>query len=336
MPYSFNHIQKRYSNAKEWIPEEVWMTIPRVSEVVNALTCDWTSWDNDVNRIKRDEKPMNIDGSNYPALKGTIGHYYIEEFIRAIMGMETDPLELRPQEQRLLVQLKKNGQLDGLYDEAKRSFDNFEKWWEAYNPVPIFPEKEIVHIKYKTVRGMKNVVDPTRSVKGTMDFIGEINLSDVSRNALIEMKKEKKTLKDFTQETFTAIIDWKTGTQALSGHQVQLTGYHYLLTDSGMWADAVKNKEITSPYLRMKEHGISSSYAMCIKFGGSKYLNTMYDVDNKEFFRAWDRFNSPTPTAYSVNQRTDTKLKMLCLFCEHRVYNCPMYATKPIELELLQ
>ena len=78
----------------------------------------------------------------------------------------------------------------------------------------------------------------------------------------------------------------------------------------------------------MTDYGITSRYAMCVKLGGRKYLNTLYDVDRKDFFRGWDKFNSP-------EAKTTKKMKRLCWFCEHRVLNCPIFSFKEIDVKLL-
>ena len=319
MPYNHHYI-KKYSNAEGWIEEDKWILIPRISEIVNAMGCDWTAYDNDVNRIKRGEPQLRLESANYPALRGTLAHYDIEEFIAEQMGIEIEPLELRPEENKLLLKIEKAGPLPDLYDDAQKAVDNFITFWDAYDPEPIFPEKEIVHISYDVNRN----IDVEKSCKGTMDFIAGLDVDRMSRNALIELKKDNREL---VSDKFVSVIDWKTGEREQASHRIQLQGYYYILTQSGFWQQAIDEGDIIYPMLTMKEFGISSQYAMCVKLGAKKYLNTLYDVkEGMEFFRAWDRFNEPTASAYSAKTNKYNKLKMVCMFCEHRNCGCPLFS----------
>lgn len=333
MPYEYKHIPK-FTNRKDYIPKEIYVLIPRVSEVINTLTCEFPAWQNDVNRVKRGEKPLNLHGGNYAALRGTLTHYDIQLLIDAELDMETDPLELSITDNRILIQQKEQGTLEELYDEVAKGVDMWKKWWEMYNPVPIVSEQEVVHIKYNK----DGSVDPTRSLKGTVDFVGEIYLDELNKTAYNEIKEySKKQDYEIINDSFTAMIDWKSGKDAWKVHQLQLTGYDYLLNDSGWWVDAEKMGLITKPPFMRSLYGFESKFAMCVKTGGRKPLTTYYDVeDHKEFFRAWDCFNNAKNTTWSDKQGKATGLKRMCMFCEYRNYGCLLFTFElKGELQLL-
>ena len=320
MPYPFKHQVKQYSNARDFIMADVYTLIPRVSDVITTLTCDWTAWDNDVNRVKRGDKPLYPEGANRAALRGTIGHYEIEEFICDEMQIDIDPLSLSTTQQKLYTKIVKSGEKYDFEDEIARSVENFVKWWDAYAPTPIYPEKEIIHISYNA----DGTVDPTKSLKGTIDFVGMLDIDKMSRNALIETKQNGL---EITHDKSTCLIDWKTGATEQKSHAIQLVAYNWLLKNSGLLEKSRAAGEIDTPIYQMSEHGFDVDYAMCVKFGTKgHYLNTLYDVESEtDFFRAWDRFNDPTPTTYSTKQRTGNKMKSMCMMCEHRNLNCPFF-----------
>lgn len=333
MPYNYKHIPK-FTNRKDYIPKEIYVLIPRVSEVINTLSCEFPAWQNDVNRIKRGEKPLAIHGGNFAALRGTLTHYDIQTIVDAEIGIETEPLELSPIDNRLLIQQKEQGTLDDLYDDVARGVDIFIKWNEMYNPVYIVSEQEIVHIKYNK----DGSVDPTRSLKGTVDFVAEIHLDELSKVAYNEIKEySKKVDYEITHDKFTTMGDWKSGKDAWKVHQLQLTGYDYLLNDSGWWKEAERTGLIKHPPFMRELYGFESKFGMCIKTGARKPLTTYYDVeDHKEFFRAWDAFNNAKATTWSDKQGKATGLKTMCMFCEYRNYGCPLFAfEKQGELQLV-
>jgi len=323
MPYDYKHIPK-YTNSKGYIPTEIYVLIPRVSEIINTLSCEFPAWQNDVNRIKRGEPPLKISGGNFAALRGTLTHYDIQLFVDSMIGVETDPLDLSPTENKLLVQQKEQGTLDDLYDEVARGVEIWKKWQEMYNPVYLVSEQEVVHIKYNK----DGSVDPTRSLKGTVDFVAEIHLDELSKVAYNEIKEySKKVDYEIVHDKFTTMGDWKSGKDAWKVHQLQLTAYDYLLNDSGWWAEAERTGLIKHPPFIRSLYGFDSKYAMCVKTGGKKPLTTSYDVeDHKEFFRAWDAFNNAKATTWSDSQGKATGLKRTCMFCEYRNYGCPLFA----------
>jgi len=323
MPHNYKHTIK-YRNDNEWIDKDIYTLIPRTTEVCNTLTCMFPAWQNDVNRVKRGEEPLEISGGNYAALRGTLTHYDIQLFIDDQIDVVTEPLELSVNDNHLLILQKEQGILEDLYDEVARGVDTFIKWWDMYNPVPIVSEQEIVHIK----RDEKGNVDPTRSLKGTVDFVGEIHLDEVSDNAYKELKAgARKEEYELTHDKFTAMIDWKSGKDAWKAHALQLTGYDYLLNDSGWWAEAERTGLIKYPPLMRSIYGFESRYGMCVKTGGKRPLTTLYDVgEHKEFFRAWDLFNNAEATTYSETQGRATGLKRICMFCEYRNYGCPLFS----------
>jgi len=322
MPYNYKHIPK-YTNRKGYIPKEVYVLIPRVSEVINTLSCEFPAWQNDVNRIKRGEKPLQISGGNFAALRGTLTHYDIQLLVDADIGIETDPLELNTIENKLLIQQKEQGTLDDLYDEVANGVEMWKKWNEMYNPIYLVSEQEIVHIKYKN-----GLVDPTRSLKGTVDFVAEIHLDELSKVAYNEMKEySRKENYEIVNDKFTTMGDWKSGKDAWKVHNLQLTAYDYLLNDSGWWKEAEKTGLIKHPPFMRSLFGFESKYAMCVKTGGRKPLTTYYDVEEHgEFFRAWDCFNNAKATTWSDSQRKATGLKRTCMFCEYRNYGCPLFS----------
>ena len=118
-----------------------------------------------------------------------------------------------------------------------------------------------------------------------------------------------------------SLIDWKTGTQEMLNHHYQLQGYDYLFQASGLYGRLDENDFL------MKHFGITRKYGMCVKLGGSSYLNTMYDLTtNKDFFRGWHRFNNPTATTYNAKSRTTGRMKLGCVFCPHRNLRCPIFS----------
>lgn len=332
MPHNYKHNIK-YKNHDKWIEKEVYTLIPRVTEVCNTLTCEFPAWQNDVNRIARNESLLLIKGTNFPALRGTLIHYDIQTFIDLQIGIETEPLDLSLTENQVLIQQKEQGTLDDLYDEVAKGFDMFTKWWDMYNPIPLVSEQEIVHIKYDKVGN----VDPTRSLKGTVDFVGEIHLDELSKTAYQELKKQDPNKKrkrkrneeeyELISEKFTAMIDWKSGKDEWKAHGLQLTGYDYLLNDSGWWTEAERTGLIKYPPFIRSLYGFEAKYGMCVKTGGRKPLTTMYDIgEHKEFFRAWDLFNNAKNSTWSSTQRKATGLKRICMFCEYRNYGCPLFS----------
>jgi len=322
MPYNHKHNIK-YRNHNEWISKEVYTLIPRVSEIVGVLTCQFPAWQNDVNRIKRGEEPLEISGGNFAALRGTLTHYDIQTFIDDIIGVETEPLELSPIDNNLLIKQKDQGTLEDLYDEVAKGFDVFIKWWDMYNPVPIVSEQEIVYIKHDK----QGNVDPTQSLKGTVDFVGEIHLDELSKVAYNEIKEySKKHDYEIINDVFTSMIDWKSGKQAWKSHALQLTGYDLLLNDSGWWKEAERTGLIKHPSFTRSLYGFDARYGMCVKTGDKKPITTIYDVgEHKEFFRAWDCFNNAEATTWSDSQGKSIGLKTMCMFCEYRNYGCPLF-----------
>jgi len=323
MPYDYKHIP-RYSNSLGYIPEPIYVKIPRVSDVINTVTCMFPAWQNDVNRVKRKEKPLNIMGSNYPAVRGTLTHYDIQLFIDDQIGVETDPLDLTPADNKILIQQKEQGTIDDMYDEVAKGFDTFIKWWDMYNPIPIVSEQEIVHIKYDAIGN----VDPTRSLKGTVDAVLEFHLDELSKVAYNEIKAySKKEEYEIINDKFTAMTDWKSGKDAWKSHGLQLTGYDYLLNDSGWWKEAEKTGLIKQPPFMRGLYGFDAKYGMCVKTGGKRPLTTMYDTtEQREFFLAWDAFNNAEKSTFSASQNRATGLKTLCMFCEFRNYGCPLFS----------
>jgi len=322
MPYKYKHTIK-FRNHNEWIPKEIYTLIPRVSEVINTLTCEYPAWQNDVNRIKRGEEPLEIQGGNYAALRGTLTHYDIQLLIDAELDVDTDPLELSPVENNLLIKQKEQGTLEELYDDVARGVDMWKKWYEMWQPVPIVSEQEIVHIKYDE----QGNVDPTQSLKGTVDFVGEIHLDEINKIAYREITEySKKHDYEIINDKFTAMIDWKSGKDAWKVHQLQLTGYDYLLNDSGWWELAEKTGLIKHPPFMRGLYGFENKYGMCVKTGARKPLTTFYDVgEHAEFFRAWDAFNNAKATTWSDTQGKSTGMKTMCMFCEYRQHGCPLF-----------
>ncbi len=323
MPYNYKHIPK-FTNKKGYIPKEIYVTIPRVSEVINTLSCMFPAWQNDVNRIKRGEEPLKLHGSNYAAVRGTLTHYDIQLFIDDIIGVESDPLDLSPTDNRILIQQEEQGTIDDLYDEVAKGFNTFIKWDEMYQPTYLVSEQEIVHIKYDE----DGSVDPTKSLKGTVDFVAEFDMDLFNKVALKEIKEYSKQENfEILNDKFTSMGDWKSGKDAWKVHQLQLTAYDYLLNDSGWWEEAMRTGLITHPPFVRSLYGFESRYGMCIKTGGKRPLTTYYDVQDKlEFFRAWDQFNNAEPTAWSDKQRKATGLKTMCMFCEYRNHGCPLFS----------
>lgn len=322
MPYPYKHTIKHRKH-KEWIAKEIYTLIPRVSEVISTLSCEFPAWQNDVNRIKRSEKPLEISGGNFASLRGTLTHYDIQIFVDDMIGVETEPLELSPIDNHLLIKQKEQGTLEELYDEVAKGVDMWKKWQEMYNPVYLVSEQEIVHIKYDK----QGNVDPSQSLKGTVDFVAEIYLDELSKIAYNEVKAySKKHDYEIIHDSFTTMGDWKSGKDAWKVHQLQLTAYDYLLNDSGWWIEAEKSGLITKPPFMRSLYGFESKFAMCVKTGGRKPLTTFYDVeDHKEFFRAWDCFNNAKATTWSDSQNKSTGLKRTCMFCEYRNYGCPLF-----------
>ncbi len=333
MPHRVKHTIK-YKNHNEWIPKEIYTLIPRVTEVCNTLTCMFPAWQNDVNRIKRGEEPLEIRGNNYAALRGTLTHYDIQLFVDDQIGVETEPLELLENENQLLIQQKEQGTIDDLYDEVARGVEVLIKWWDMYDPIPVVSEQEILHVK----KDENGYIDVTKSLKGTVDFVGEIHLDRLSKTALTEVKAGHRTLDyEIIDDKFTAMIDWKSGKDAWKAHGLQLTAYDYLLNDSGWWAASEKSGLIKQPPFTRSIYGFESRFGMCVKTGGKKPLTTLYDVgEYKEFFRAWDLFNNAENTTYSQTQKRATGLKRICMFCEYRNYGCPLFSfSRKGELQLV-
>ncbi len=322
MPYKYKHTIK-FRNHNEYIPKEIYTLIPRVSEVINTLTCEYPAWQNDVNRIKRGEEPLNIHGGNYASLRGTLTHYDIQLFVDADIGIETEPLELSPIDNNLLIKQKEQGTLEDLYDEVAKGVEMWKKWNEMYNPIYLVSEQEVVHIKHDD----KGNVDPTRSLKGTVDFVAEIHLDELSKVAYQEIiNYSKKHDYEIISDVFTTMGDWKSGKDAWKVHALQLTGYDYLLNDSGWWAEAERTGLIKHPPFMRSLYGFENKYGMCIKTGGRKPLTTFYDVgEHQEFFRAWDAFNNAKATTWSDTQGKSTGLKNMCMFCEYRNFGCPLF-----------
>ncbi len=331
MPYNHKHNIK-YKKYDKWIAKEIWTLIPRVTEVCGVITCMFPAWQNDVNRTARGEEPLNIQGANYASLRGTLTHYPIQEFIDGILEVETEPLELSANDNKLLANLKKMDVLDDLYDEVASGVDTFIKWWEMYNPIPLVSEQEIVMIS----QDENGRVDPTKSLKGTMDFIAEIHIDELSKTAYQELKYySKKEDFEILNDKFTTIIDWKSGKDAWKSHQLQLTAYDMLVND-GWWEEAERTGLITQPPLMRSLYGFEARYGMCVKTGGKRPLTTIYDVgEHKDFFLAWDLFNNPEATTYSQTQKKSTGLKRICMFCEYRNNGCPLFSwSKQGEIQL--
>ena len=317
MPFEYHYTVKKFTNDNTWIKLPLWELIPRVSDVIETLACEWKAYDNNVNRKKRGEDMLDTDMVTYSGLRGTIGHYDIEVFIAEDMGVEIEPLRLSVKDEKLLVKIRKAGLLDDMYSEVSNAFDSFMNWWDAYNPIPVFPEKEIVLIKYTK----DGTVDPTRSLKGTIDFIAQFDVDEMSENAKKELRKGGRSI---THDKFVSVVDWKTGANPQPSHPIQLAGYYYLVNESGYIKDVTKDV----PYFELNgTGGIPFSATQCVLLGAKTYKNKVYDTDATTFFRAWDKFNDPKAVPYKEKTGLSTGIGFVCVFCAHRNLNCPLFTT---------
>ena len=294
---------------KIWLNEKEYRLIPRVSDLVSAYSCQMTAVLNPINSKKKDNKIK----SNMYALRGTIIHHRIEQDIRKSLGFKEEPLVLNPADQRLYKYILKN---KSLTKELEKQIDisllNFYSFMDKYGVTPISPEEKLVYI-HKDKNGQ---IDVYKSLKGTIDLIGEVETEN---------------------GTETVLIDWKTADSYKEEYQIQLTAYKWLFYNTGRYDEMKKDGLIKYPMSKWTylngEYDIERALLVLLGDPNTFKANWVNVHDETEFFRAQKTFRRPKETFRSMKKYgKHMSLKLHCMVCSYRD-ECPFYCTVNIDEE---
>jgi|GEM_PF-4863712 len=292
---------------KVWLDDKTYELIPRVSDLVGVYVCQMTAVLNPIHSKKGVDRVQ----SNIYALKGTIVHHRIENEIRKDLGLRPVALELNEADKRLYKYITKNKSMLREFEEyIELALLNFYSFMDDYGVKPIAPEETLVYIHRE---GGK--IDVFKSLKGTIDLIGEVETENGME---------------------TVLIDWKTSADYKEEYRIQLMGYDWLFYKTGKYEEMKRNGQIKYPM--SKWNYINGRYdvhrALLVNLGGgSSYKAKWVDVEDKtDFFRCQEAFRKPVETFKGIKRSNGRHiaLKLHCLVCSYRVI-CPFFSEGKID-----
>ena len=292
--------------------------IPRMTEIIATMECEARGYLHPVNREETNWKTVD----NAVALAGTFGHHRIENYIRKKMGLEEIELELDEPSKILKDAIYKSNQGYLWFSEyIKKAFSNFLEWENDFKPTYIVPEITMTYIHED-----KGVVDPKKSVKGTVDLICELDPDKMSSRArdIVEI-----------HEPSTVMLDWKTGMAKLESHHAQLEGYDWLLDATNTRSDL--SMILSKPWLKVVEDNEEIPIALCVRLGGYTYFADAYKLNSGKFKKVHRLFKRAT---YLVKTRSEKYGDRVfregyhCVFCPHREDKCPIFVIQKVDLEV--
>jgi hypothetical protein len=320
-----------------YVDKETYDLIPRTTEITGSIECENKAYMHPIHVKERGEtnNPTWMGQSNSVALKGTIGHHRIEEWLRDQFDFEPIKLEFTGGDKILYQRfLNDSNKLNWLKAEVDRSLSNFKDWYEIFEPEPVFLEKTMVYI-HKDKNGK---VDPRKSVKGTVDFIGSFD-PNVFNDKTIRGSKGEMSAGDLLKldEESIVIADWKTGVAKMPSYEAQIQAYHWTANKLNIW------KDLPTWAKKLPRADMGST----ILFGGKarkdgtinweRYMSVYEDISQYHLWlKAREIFFAPRPiiTNHINEYRSDWREGYGCVFCTYRDNGCPIFYHTETSYEL--
>ncbi|MHA1304844.1 MAG: PD-(D/E)XK nuclease family protein, partial [Candidatus Heimdallarchaeaceae archaeon] len=263
MPYRYEENGKTYF-------------IKRTTEIASSYECEMYAFLE--NKFRKEVKKAHINKSteglsqhlrfNVAALRGTIFHYKVENYLREIIGQHKSSLKLDTAQQKLFKKLMRNKERYKYFvEEIDNAFENFMQFYVDYKNkfIPLYLERKVVVIKRKE----NGEIDENNSVAGTIDCIAKW-----------------KTARGWR----TVIVDWKSSKRPLMSHSIQLSGYYWMLTNHQFYQELAEIGLFNeAPYY----HKEGKPQVICVIFGGKRYEIKRYNVDIGRWLKAWKIHNNP-------------------------------------------
>ena len=301
-----------------YIDQQTYTIIPRMTEVISVLDCEMKGYLHPVNQNKKEWKEM----STYVALKGTLLHHRIENFCRQKIGLPPVDLELSSGDQKMYNEVMKLPHvLNWMNAENEKGWKNFIKFWEDFQPEVISPEETLVYFHIEN-----GELVPKKSLKGTVDLLAVLDpdkMSDKAKKILPLVRKS------------TILIDWKSGSTAMELHKVQLTGYHWMMKNTGRWDELIDLNMIKHEYAHIRLNGKENPVAICLLLGGKEYKAKVYNLNNDMFDEARKIFFQPRPLVLSRLRFYNefNRESYGCVFCTYRDNGCAAFKIEEVNID---
>lgn len=298
-----------------WIEDGDYHLIPRITEIVSVMDCEKKASLHPVHTGRSNYYEM----STYVALKGTLVHHKIENYIRQKLQMQPLMLDLSPGDREMYNEVlsdpDKTAWING---QIEIGWENFLKFERDFKPYYLVPEQSMIYV----ARNSDGSIDHKSSAKGTVDLICEIDPERMSEKAYKILPIDQRS---------TVILDWKSGRSKVDSHHTQLEGYHWLIGVTGTWDELVEDGTVMYPMAHITNAtGRSYPISMCVLLGGKSYSAHVYDMTEGKFEEARKLFFDPKPIVLSRTKWTDTIYRESygCNFCVYRDNGCDIFSIK--------